>query len=154
MADENCCLSFPPSQNMHIWQLQYTTICVSRGIVSCLLQEYQTEIYIHLTQCSKALTAEVEVLLSSAKQRTLLQKNKRWSMIEDNYDKTVLHLYHRLRLLTGRSMQKQSTIQREKHLMVNYTEKSSVKIISYAYLIHPSAEPVNFCTLIILTLGL
>lgn len=41
VEDENRCLSFPPSQNLHVRQLHYTTICVASGLVSRLLHEYR-----------------------------------------------------------------------------------------------------------------
>lgn len=56
VADQNCCLSFPPSHNLHVWQLHYMTICVASGLVSCLLHAC---CLIYLSQPSRALTAEV-----------------------------------------------------------------------------------------------
>lgn len=40
VADENCCLSFPPSQDLHVRQLHYSTSCVARGLASCLIPAY------------------------------------------------------------------------------------------------------------------
>lgn len=62
VADENCYLSFPPSQNLHVRQLHYTTICVASRLVSHLLHAYRLT---DLSQHSRAPTAELWIILAS-----------------------------------------------------------------------------------------
>lgn len=50
--------------------------------------------HICLNRSSKAVTAEAEILASTSRQWTLLEKNKRWSMMEDKLERTVIYVYH------------------------------------------------------------